>query len=314
MPDPVAAPATPSPVPAPAPAAPAAPEPATLAAVKAARRGKTAPVVKGEPAAGTETGDAKPPAPAAAPPAPAAPPPAPPATAKIDMSEKELAQFTQLNKDVRETKEKLASAEARLLQFGKIEKARQLAKDGKNYDAIREAGFDIDAALAELLAKNPGQVPSPELLAIKREIDELKDVRTKDEQARTERTAAEQAASLANDRQIASKFVTENVAKYGHLAKAPELVEAAFKDFADARTKLQAAGTVMSGDDQAKLLLDALSVHEEKWARVFGAPPAPAAGFDSSQRAGVTQPASKLPERMTFADVKAARRAAGRKS
>ena len=84
----------------------------------------------------------------------AAKPAEPPATATIDMDAKALSEFTAQSKAVRDLKAKLDDAEKRLADFGKIEKAKQLAKDGKHFDAIREAGFfDIDAALAELLVQ-----------------------------------------------------------------------------------------------------------------------------------------------------------------
>jgi hypothetical protein len=226
-----------------------------------------------------------------------------------------LTQFTQLNRDVRETKKKLEEAEKKLGDFAKIEKARQLAKDGKHFDAIREAGFDVDAALAELLQQNGGQA-SPDLIALKKEIDELKGKQSSQEKEKAERAEADAAAAVKNDRTIAGKFVTENVAKYAHLAKASELVDAAFKDFTDARTKLEKeAGASLPGDEQAKLLIDALAVHEEKWAKVFGAPSGevPVVGADASLRAGPPTPAAKQPDRMTFDQVKAARRAAGKR-
>ena len=306
------------------PAAPAADQPAaapTLAEVKAARRAaKAAPAAAKttEPAPGVETGDAKPKPAASAPaPKPAEPPPAKPAEpVKIDMDEKSLSQFTQLSKDVRETKEKLKAAEAKLAEFANFEKARGLAKDGKHYDAARAAGIDVDAALAELLQANPGQQASPELVALKREIDALKAKGDETEKAQAAAKAAEAEAAIKNDRAIAGKFVTDSATKYAHLAKAPELVDAAFNDFRQSREKLEKdTGAPMPGDEQAKLLLAALDVHEEKWAKVFGVAKTetPAAGLDASVRASA-QPAVKQPERMTFAQVKAARRAAmGRK-
>ena len=237
----------------------------TLAEVKAARRTtKPAAAAKpnAEPAPGVETGDVRPPA-AAVPPAVAKPPEAkPPETAKIDMDPAALSQFTELNKAVRETKTKLKEAETKLAEFAKIEKARGLSKEGKEYDAIREAGFDVDKALAELLAQNPGQQPSADLIALKREIDDLKTKAANQEKQRTEQTEAQKEASIKNDRAITGRVVTESASKYVHLAKAPELVDAAFKDFTDSRAKLETdAGRPLPSDEQAKLLLAALDVH-----------------------------------------------------
>lgn len=301
------------------PAAPAADQPAaapTLAEVKAARRAPKAAAPKTDntlPAPGVDTGDAKPKPAAAAPaPKPVEPPAKPAEAVKIDMDEKSLSQFTQLSKDVRETKEKLKAAEAKLAEFANFEKARGLAKDGKHYDAARAAGIDVDAALAELLQANPGQQASPELLTLKKEIEALKAKGDEAEKAHAAAKAAEAEASLKNDRTVTGKVVADSAAKYPHLAKAPELVDAAFKDFTDSRSKLEKEnGSPLPGDEQAKLLLAALDVHEEKWAKVFGTKPAetPAAGLDASVRAAPT-PAAKQPERMTFAQVKAARRAA----
>lgn len=289
----------------------------TLAEVKAARRGKAPPPAAkadAEPPPGTDTGDARPKPVAAPAPKPAEPPPAaakPPETAKIDMDPKALSEFTQLSRDLRDAKTKLKEAETKLADFGKIEKARGLAKEGKEYDAIREAGFDVDKALAELLQQNPGHAASPQLLEMKRELEALK---AKDAD-REKQTAAQRdeavKASLENDRKITARHVAESAATYPHLAKAPELVDAAFKDFDAARAKLyEQNGAPLSGDEQAKLLTDALAVHEEKWAKVFGTP-APA--VDGTVRSGVTQTTTKQPERMTFAQVKAARRAAAGK-
>lgn len=294
----------------------------TLAEVKAARRAKAAPPPAAkttEPAPGVETGDARPkPAPTVAPPEtpkPAEPPAVkPPETAKIDMDPKALSEFTQLSKEVREAKAKLKETEAKLVEFGKYQKAEELKKTGKHYDAIREAGFDVDAALAELLQANPGQAVSPQLLEMKRELEALKAKDAdRDKQTAAEKEAAEK-ASVESDRKIALRHVTESAKTYPHLAKAPELVDAAFADFTKARAKLhEQNGVPLSGEEQAKLLTDALAVHEEKWAKVFGVPAAPPPAFDPTQRGGVQQTTQKLPEKMTFAQVKAARRAAAGK-
>jgi hypothetical protein len=75
----------------------------------------------------------------------------------------------------------------------------------------------------------------------------------------------------------------------------------------------------MGAAEQAKLMLDALAVHEEKWAKRLGtngAPVAgaPAPGIDAAARAGVREPAPVVVKTLTFEQLKAERAARRRSS
>jgi len=236
------------------------------------------------------------------------------ATATIEMDPAALKQFSTLSRELRDSRAKTKELEGKIAGFGKFEKAQALAKEGKHYDAAREAGIDVDAALAELLGQNGGTATSTQIdkkLADRLEALEKRDAdRVKADQ---DRAAAETDAAVKRDRDVTGKFVEQNAAKYPHLAKAPELVDSVFSDYTKAKAKLEADGTKMSDADQVTLMLESLAVHEEKWAKAFG-PAAtteetPTNGVDGTARAGVRQPADKPKHKLTFDELKAERMA-----
>jgi hypothetical protein len=237
-------------------------------------------------------------------------------TATIEMDAADLKRFTTLSREKRELAAKLAESEAKIASFGKFEKATALAKEGKHYDAAREAGIDVDAAIAELLGQNPNSNPTATQIDKKLadRLDALEAKNTESEQKEQARQKAQEAAQLETDRKIANKFVEDNRAKYPFLAKSHKLVKLAFDDYQSARSTLEAeAGKQLSGAEQAKLLMDALSVHEEDWANSLGDKKPDAktetAGPDGSARAGVTQPAPVAKKKVTFEELKAERMA-----
>jgi hypothetical protein len=116
---------------------------------------------------------------------------------------------------------------------------------------------------------------------------------------------------------VTGKFVETNAAKYPYLAKAPEFVDAVFSDYTAAKGKLEAEGSALGPAEQAKLMLDALAVHEEKWAKRLGAPgtttETASPGIDGAARAGVREPPPVIAKKLTFEELKA-ERAAKRRS
>jgi len=235
------------------------------------------------------------------------------------MSDDALKSFTNLQRELREARTKLKNTEDRIASFGKFEKAQTLAKEGKHYDAAREAGIDVDAALAELLGQNGGQSPTAGQID-KKLADEIADlVKFKDDtlKEREASKAADAEAVVKRDREVTGRFVTDNAAKYPFLAKSPDLVDGVFADYTKAKAKLEAEGEALSDKEQVKLMLDSLAVHEEKWAKVFGAPATTEAktegeqpaGPDGSARAGVRQPPPAEKKKLTFDELKAERAA-----
>lgn len=308
------------------PAAPATepaaePEPAkapSLAEIKAARR-----VPKSEPS----------PASAASPAAPAAtakPEPKPadkPQTATIDMDGDALKNFTELNRQLREARTKTKNLEERIAGFGRFEKAQALAKEGKHYDAAREAGIDVDAALAELIGSNGGTAPTATQIDRKL-LDRLDALEAKElarDKEAEDRKKQAATASVEEDRKVTGKYVTDNATKYPYLAKSPRLVGMAFDEYTSAKTKLEAAESrQLTGDENVRLMLAALEASEAESAKEFGAAPAPAAKTDDTEpatgladgvRGGVRQPPLAAPKKLTWDELKrerAARRAANR--
>ena len=200
----------------------------TLAELKAARRDKAAPTPKATvpPASGGSTSSSSTPAPPAASGTPAPAAQGDKQTAQIDMSDDALKSFTNLQRELREARTKLKNTEDRIASFGKFEKAQTLAKEGKHYDAAREAGIDVDAALAELLGQNGGQSPTAGQID-KKLADEIADlVKFKDDtlKEREASKAADAEAVVKRDREVTGRFVTDNAAKYPFLAKSPDLV------------------------------------------------------------------------------------------
>jgi hypothetical protein len=282
----------------------------TLADMKAARREKAATIADQQAAAAVVTqGQANLNAQAAG-----TPPKPDPATVTIDMDAGDLKKFATLSREKREALAKVKELEGKIGSFGKFEKASALAKEGKHYDAAREAGIDVDAAIAELLGQTNGQ---PTATQIDKDLKGRLEALEADNQAMKAKEESRQKAAkelaMETDRKTATEFVKTNQAKYPFLAKSSKLVDIAFKDYADNRAKIEAeSGEEMSGAEQAKLLLAALSVHEEDWANALGDKPASKteaapAGPDGSARAGVTQPPVKQKAKLTFEELKAER-------
>ena len=312
---------------------------APVAAVPAPAAPASAPVVPTDPASSTQPiatkapgiADLKAARRAATPaidatPPPAAPvttttaePPPPKATATIEMDEGALKQFSTLSRELREAKAKAKDLEAKVAGFGKFEKAQALAKEGKHYDAAREAGIDVDAALAELLGNNNGAPASAAQIdkKLREEIDELKAFKNDTVKEREERKKAEAEATTQADRAATTKFVADNAAKYPFLAKSPKLVALAYTDFEQAKAKVEAeSGETMSASEQAKLMVTALQVHEEDWSKALGAakteePPAEglASGLGAEARSGVRQQATPTAKKLTWEELKAERAA-----
>lgn len=287
----------------------AAPPPAPgLAAIKAARRAAAVPTPPATPNKEPTSDNTA----AAAVPAP----PPEKATATIEMDEGALKQFSTLSRELRDAKKKASDLEAKIAGFSKFEKASALAKDGKHYDAAREAGIDVDAALAELLQNNPGTVTATQIdkeMAKRLEALEAKDLER--EKQREEGKKQASAASIEEDRKVTSKFVVDNAAKYPYLAKSPRLVGMAFGEYQGVKATLEAEkGGELSGDENVRLMLATLATFEADSAKEFG-PAAttessePTTGIDGGARAGVREPATKEPRKVTFAELKAERMA-----
>lgn len=234
------------------------------------------------------------------------------------MDAEALKNFTELNRQLRESKTKQKNLEERIAGFGRFEKAQALAKDGKHYDAAREAGIDVDAALAELLGRGNANPTAGQIDAkLADEIADLKKFKEETVKEKEESKAAAAAQAEKADRTEVGGFVAANATKFPILAKAPELVDRVFEEFRTERAKQQEEGEAMSSADQAKLVFKILQDHEGKWAKVFGAPaPAPAAEAPASidgARAGVREPPPSTKTKLTFDELKR-ERAAKRKT
>jgi len=200
--------------------------------------------------------------------------------ASIDMDPAELGKFASLSKEVRTAKQQLKEAQDKLAQYGKFEKVQQLAKEGKHYDAAREAGIDVDAALHDLLgiqAKTPEQSALTELEARTAKALELAESLAKAEQAKAD--AAAKAAREAGQAKVVSA-IQAATDKFPHLGKSTELISMALRDADEAYEKAKAdaieAEVIDKNGDlpdetKNKLLLSTLDRHEQKWAAVFGA-------------------------------------------
>lgn len=242
----------------------------------------------------------------------------PPATASIDMDADALKRFTDLSRRVREAETKYKNAQAEVEKFSKFQKVEALAKDGKHYDAAREAGIDVDAALAELLGKTDGNPSASQVDgALAKRLEALEKKQEAQDKKDADAKEAEVKAQVEADRKTTQEFVAKNLTKYPFLAKSPKLVDIAFKDYAGAKEKVEAEeGRPMTADEQTKLLLTALDVHEDDWRNALGDKkpsdtPAPGIGGDS--RAGVKQPPAPVKAKLTFDELKA-ERAARRKT
>ncbi len=234
---------------------------------------------------------------------------------QIDMDEKSLAQFTTLNKDLRAARAKLKEAEEKVANYARYERAEALKKEGKHYDAAREAGFDVDAALHDLLGVQAKTPEETELAKLQKEVEELKKTRTDEQKAKDEAAKKNEAAEYERGHQRVIEYVEKEAAKYAYLSKDPDLVHAALKDAETAYEKIKAElpkGEDLPADEKNKILFDALEVHEERWSSKFG-PKKDVPGFDSSLRGNVSEKADAPPKSMTFEEVKAARRKAGGK-
>ena len=302
-------PAAPAATPATENTLPAEPTPApTIADIKAARRAaqKTTPPAtpaSNEPAKAVDDGGK---------------PEAKTEPVQIDMDEKSLAQFTTLNKELRTARAKLKETEEKVAAYARYERAEALKKEGKHYDAAREAGFDVDAALHDLLGVQAQTPEATELTKLQKEVEDLKKARTDEQKAKDEQTKKSEAAEYERGHQRVIDHVTKEAAKYAYLSKDPDLVRAALKDAETAYEQLKTElrkddpNADLPDDEKNKLLFDALDVHEEKWASKFG-PKKDVPGFDSSLRGNVSEKADAPPKSMTFEEVKAARRKAGGK-
>lgn len=305
-----------------APAADAPKPGPTLADIKAARRTKAQAADQPAGAAGDTRGLQTAPQNAAEN-APKPPAGEKPATATIDMDGDALKNFTELNRQLREARTKTKNLEERIAGFGRFEKAQSLAKEGKHYDAAREAGIDVDAALAELLGKTDGNPTSGQIdKKLAEQIADLQKFKDDTVKEREERKKADADASAKAERQTVGKFVTDNVAKYPFLAKSQTLVDLAYRDYEVNQTRVEAEeGREMTAEEKSRLLLAALAVHEEDWAKSFGGQSAAAPvstgetapGVDAGARAGVKQPAPTVAKKVTFEELKR-ERAAKRKS
>jgi len=313
----------------PAPAATPAAEPAatvtepvkapSLAEIKAARR---APKAAAQPASGSAGSTSSPSTSSAQPTSvtPAASAGDKPTTAQIDMDGEALKNFTELNRQLREARTKTKNLEDRIAGFGRFEKAQALAKEGKHYDAAKEAGIDVDAALAEILGQQGGAATSTQIdRKLLERLDALEaDKLTRDKEA-DDRKKTTVAASIEEDRKITGKFVTDNATKYPYLAKSPRLVGMAFGEYTTAKTKIEATeGRELTGEENVRLMLATLDTCEAESVKEFGAA-APAAKADGEEastgldgvaaRAGVRQLASAAPKKLTWDELKRERAA-----
>jgi uncharacterized protein (DUF885 family) len=249
----------------------------------------------------------------------------PPATkAEIDMTPEELAAATALSKSEREARAKVKELEAKAPDADKLAEARTLVASGKHLAAAELLGIDLNAAVAEQLAVTPadGEEPDPKVKELEETVKKL----TQSEAERAKRDAEQMrervAAARVKDVDTVVEHVKAATDKYPYLARNPD-------GASDAYPKVkERLGRDLTGEEKHQLmeasLAEAEAQHASK-AKLYGAtgvdlernngaptprPSARPSTFDASMRGGTATPVTRPKTKLTFSEVKRARRTA----
>jgi hypothetical protein len=259
------------------------------------------------------------------------------AKAEIDMTPEELAAATALSKEAREARTRIKELETKAADAELTTKARALVAEGKHLDAVALLGIDLNAAVAEQLGGAPadGAAVDPKVAELAETVKKLEAAATE----RAKRDAAELQARTAEARKQDVAAIVEHVkaeaVKYPYLARNPAWVQEAYDTASDLVPKVieqikarEGAARELTPEEKHRLmeaaLLEAEASHAEK-AKLYGpsgvalerpggaAPPRPGARpstFDASMRGGTATPVTKPKTKLTFSEVKRARRTA----
>lgn len=253
-----------------------------------------------------------------------------PVQAKTDPAkpeaDKTLETFKSLRKELEEKSARLAEAEAAMTEAQIVRKAKELAKQGKNYEAIKLLELDFDAAAREVMGLEPEQASEKdaEIEALKAKLAELEGkanelVKSKEElDAERLRQTKEQGLKAIKDHVKASKD------KFPFLSRSDSWIEHALKGADEAYLKIRAdrdkAGKPdLTPEEKEKLIDTALTEGEAmraEEAKLYGVTgqtqeqPSNGAGITSDIRRGTVRPPVKQPSGKSIEDLKRARRQA----
>lgn len=98
-----------------------------------------------------------------------------------DVSEAQLAQFTKLNRDLRNARTEIAELKTKAPIADKFSAAQKLAAEGKHYEAIKALGLDFDAAAKQVIGlEEEAAKVDPKLREFQDKVDpEIKELREK---------------------------------------------------------------------------------------------------------------------------------------
>lgn len=98
-----------------------------------------------------------------------------------DVSEAPLAQFTKINRELREARAKVKELETKAPVADKLAAAQKLAAEGKHYEAIKALGLDFDAAAKQVIGlEEEAAKVDPKLREFQDKVDpEIKALREK---------------------------------------------------------------------------------------------------------------------------------------
>lgn len=260
-----------------------------------------------------------------------------------DVSEAQLAQFTKLNRDLRDARTKVNELEAKAPVADKFAAAQKLAAEGKHYEAIKALGLDFDAAAKQVIGlEEEAAKVDPKLRELQEKIDpEIKALREKLaalEEGQTKTNAERDAEAKAKEAELkeagTARIVAEVTASaetFPFLSTSKEFVVEALKGADEAYPLLvEKLGRPLSDGEKNNLIKASLEEAEEQHAaraKLYQKatkkrdPPAAAATetedepaaasprtIDSSVRGNVTTLRPK--EKKTLEQIKAERRRA----
>jgi hypothetical protein len=239
-----------------------------------------------------------------------APTPAPetspeaPATTDIDVSDADLANFTQLTKQNRELKQQ---AQAQTTHSERITQAEKLMSEGRSLEAIRVALGEtaFDAAVKEAMNVQDTSTPvDPVIKALQDEIKTLKDTQTKTQEQLDAEAKAKAEAQKADGVKRITAEVTANASVFPYLAEKTERVTAALQE-ADKAYEILKADKKRDLTDAEKntLIRAALEEAEEEHAnkaKEYGATPKARVTPAAKPASAPTPKTSPVPAKPTF--------------
>lgn len=196
-----------------------------------------------------------------------------------DVSEAQLAQFTKLNRDLRDARTKVKDLEAKAPMADKLTAALKLASEGKHYEAFKAAGLDFDAAAKQVLEiEEEASKVDPKLRELQEKIDpEIKALREKLaalEEGQTKTNAQRDAEAKAKEAELkeagTARIVAEVTASadaFPFLSTSKDFVIEALKGADEAYPLLvEKLGRPLTDTEKNNLLKASLEEAEEQHA------------------------------------------------